>query len=256
MIALELSVTHHSGPKKAMRCVHCLSLLEKKTKDHVFPSSWYPATTPEKIQRWTVPSCGECNGKYGEMEKELFIRAAMCVGPLKAEAAGLSRKAVESLGVGVSGLSPEEKKHREALKKKIVGELEPYVAGTPTFPGLGLHKGFSPHQQYMVKIPEVLLKEVAGKIVRGCEYVLGNQRLTEDPAHLRIYFAEENSIQDVLRVFDKFGAATHLGPGFRVTRAVAHDDHRLVMYKIDIWGTWSIFAVIGPPDNERETHSS
>jgi hypothetical protein len=188
------------------------------------------------------------------MEKELFIRAAMCVGPLKAEATGLSKKAVESLGVGVSGLSAGEKKHREALKKKIVAELKPYVAGTQTLPGFGLHKGFPSHQQYMVNIPEVLVKAVAGKIIRGCEYVLGNQRLVEDPSHLRIYFAEEHTIQDVLRVFAKFGSATHLGPGFRVTRAVAHDDPRLVMYKIDIWGTWSIYAVIGPPDESPENH--
>jgi 5-methylcytosine-specific restriction endonuclease McrA len=74
---------------KTVQCVHCLKPLEKKTKDHVFPSSWYPETTPANIQRWTVPSCAECNGKFGEMEKELFIRAVICVGPVKGEAAGL-----------------------------------------------------------------------------------------------------------------------------------------------------------------------
>jgi len=40
------------------------------------------------------------------MEKELFIRLALCVGPVKAEAAGLSRAAVESLGIGVSASAP------------------------------------------------------------------------------------------------------------------------------------------------------
>jgi AbiV family abortive infection protein len=85
---------------KTVRSVHCLKPLEKKTKDHVFPSSWYPETTPPNVQRWTVPSCAECNGKFGEMEKELFIRAAICVGPIKGEAAGLSQKAVESMGGG------------------------------------------------------------------------------------------------------------------------------------------------------------
>jgi hypothetical protein len=88
-----------------MRCVHCRKAIKKKTKDHVFPRSWYPKTTPANVQRWTVPSCADCNGKFGELEKELFIKAAMCVGPVKAEAAGLSRKAVESLGVGVLATS-------------------------------------------------------------------------------------------------------------------------------------------------------
>src|SRR5271155_3734122 len=106
------TVQHNHGV--GLRCVHCHEPLKKKrTKDHVFPRSWYPRTTPANVQRWTVPSCGSCNGKFGEMEKELFIRLVLCVGPVKAEASGLSRAALESLGVGVPGLSLTEKRHRE-----------------------------------------------------------------------------------------------------------------------------------------------
>ncbi len=75
------------------------------------------------------------------MEKELFIRAAICVGLVKGEAAGLSKKSLESTGVGVLGLSPQERAHRQALKSKILKETEPYVPGTQHFPGLGPHYG-------------------------------------------------------------------------------------------------------------------
>ena len=84
------------------------------------------------------------------MEKELFVRLALCVDPRKAEAAGLSRKAVKSLGVGVPGISAEERQHRHALKKKILKNAEPYKPGTEIFPGLGPHPGFPPYQQLAI----------------------------------------------------------------------------------------------------------
>ncbi len=229
--------------RKQTRCVHWHGPLKDKTKDHVFPSSWYPENTPANVQRWTVPSCRECNGKFGEMEKEVFIRAALCVGPVKGEAAGLSRRALESLGVEAPGISLEEQRHRQALKAKIVKQINPYVPGTEHFPGLGPHAGFPEHAQYEIRIPAEHMKEVAGKIVRGCEYVLGKRRIIEDPYTVQIYFADEKRIGDVIRLFDSFGPV-HLGPGFHVTRAVAHDDPNAVLYKIDIWGTWTIYGSI------------
>ena len=226
-----------------MRCVHCRRALKKKTKDHVFPRSWYPKTTPANVQRWTVPSCAECNGKFGEMEKELFVRLALCVDPRKAQAAGLSKKAVESMGIGAPGISAQERKHREALKKKVLANAELYKPGTQVFPCLGPHPGFPEHQQVAIRIPEKLLREVAGKIVRGCEYELGNKRIVEAPYVVEVYFLSEEDIRDVLRIFNAFGPV-YIGPGFGVRRAVAHDDPNIVMYKIDIWGAWTIYGSI------------
>ncbi len=230
---------------KTLRCVHCLKPLQAKTKDHVFPRSWYPETTPENIQRWTAPSCAACNGKFGEMEKELFIRLALCIDPHKVEAAGLSKKAVESMGIGVPNISSKEREHRQALKSKILKEMKPYVPGTPYFPGLGPHAGFPEDQQHEIRIPEALLKEVATKIVRGCEYVLGGRRLIEEPYTLQIYFAHDAKVPDIIGLFGRFGPE-QLGPGFSVRRAAAHDDPNAVLYKIDVWEKWTIYASILP----------
>ena len=65
-------------PKSDGRCIHCRERMVKPTKDHVFPDSWYPMSTSSKVQRWTAPSCGRCNHEFGEMEKELFVRLALC----------------------------------------------------------------------------------------------------------------------------------------------------------------------------------
>jgi hypothetical protein len=229
------------------RCVHCGQALAEKTKDHVFPKSWYPETTPGEVQRWTVPSCGPCNNKLGNTERELFIRLALCVDPRKAEALGLSAKAMRSMGIGAEGLSPEEAAARRALKLKIIASTEPYKAGTETFPGMGPHPGFPEEKQLQIGIPERMLRGVAEKVVRGCEYVLGN-RIIEKPYDLGIYFVHAHQVPDlVLRTFEGPSAkTTHLGPGFRVTRAAAHDEPNTVVYKIVVWGTIVFYASVLP----------
>jgi hypothetical protein len=233
--------------REPTRCVHCGQPMAQETRDHVFPKSWYPETTPGEVQRWTAPSCGTCNNKLGGMEKEVFNRLALCVDPRKTEVAGLSAKAMRSLGIGAEDLSPEEAEHRRAQKLKIVGATRPYKAGTETLPGLGPHPGFPEDQLLQIDIPADQLREVAKKMVRGCEFVLAN-RIIEKPYDVGIYFVHEHNVPDILvRAFEGPSAnTTHLGPGFSVTRAAAHDEPDAVMYKIIVWGTLVIYAAILP----------
>jgi hypothetical protein len=141
--------------------------------------------------------------------------------------------------------SAKEKTHRQALKTNILKEIRPHKPGTETFPGLGPHSGLPVHQQFEIPISETVIKEVSAKIVQGCEYVLGGERFIEEAYELSIYFAHEHKIEDVLRLFNSFGPI-QLGPGFAVRRAPARDDPKSVLCKIDIWGTWTIYASIIP----------
>jgi hypothetical protein len=243
------------------RCVHCGQQLGDETRDHVFPKSWYPETTPGEIQRWTVPSCADCNNKLGGMERELFNRLALCVDPRKIEAAGLAAKAVRSMGIGTEELSAKEAEHRRVQKLKITSATGPYETGTDTLPGLGPHPGFRDDELLRIDIPSDLLYVVAEKIVRGCEYVLAN-RIVEKPYNVNIYFVHEHHVPDLLaRAFVGPSAdITHLGPGFKVTRVTAHDEPNTVMYKVVVWGTLVIYAVILPEEDsatfERDSLSS
>jgi len=99
-------------PKSDGRCIHCRKPLTEATKDHVFPSSWYPDTTPDDVQRWTAPSCESCNGHFGELEKELLVFLACCINPTRPAAQGLYERARRTMGIGVDGLSNEEKTSR------------------------------------------------------------------------------------------------------------------------------------------------
>jgi hypothetical protein len=240
-----------------IRCVHCGQPFAEETRDHVFPKSWYPKTTTAEIQRWTVPSCGTCNNKLGGMEREVFNRLALCVDPRKAEAAGLSTKAMRSMGIGAEGLSLKEAKHRRAQKLKIIGATRPYKAGTGALPGLGPHPGFREAELLQIDIPAALLREVAKKMVRGCEYILAG-RIVEKPYDVGIYFVHEHDVPDLLVQAFRGPSAntTHLGPGFSVTRAAAHDDPDAVMYKIVVWGTLIIYAAILPELELGDTQSA
>lgn len=227
------------------RCVHCGEPVAKATRDHVFPDSWYPETTPEEIHRWTAPSCSVCNNKLGSMENKVFSRLAMCVDPRKAEAAGLSAKVMRSLGIGVKGLGAKEAEHRQRQKLGMLGAIKPYCVGTETLPGLGPHPESIESEQLRIAIPADLLHEVAKKIVRGCEYVLAG-RIVENPYGIGIYFVHERGVPDQLvRAFQGPSASTtNLGPGFSVARVAAKDEPNAVVYKIIVWGSLVIHAAI------------
>jgi len=234
------------GDDSDMNCVHCLRALKSKTKDHVFPASWYPDTTPADLQRWTVPSCQKCNGDLGKLEKEMFVRLALCADPRKAEASGMSKKALRALGIGVADLDEKEKQHRIALLKKVFAEAKLFRdQQKPLLPGLGPHPGFPPGEQLAITIPFEILKRVSEKIVRGCEFKLNRGAYIEMPRKLRVYFVHDAGSEDLTAFLDRL-PATSLGPGFEITRGQAPPDEseHLVLYRIVVWGTLKIYASI------------
>ncbi len=230
-----------------LRCIHCGKAVDETTKDHVFPTSWYPETTPEDTRRWTAPSCGECNNSLGSMEKKVFSRLILCVDPQKPEAAGLYAKLKRSLGVGVDDLSKEEAAHRQRQKLGLMAAIGPHNPATSAsiLPGLGSHTGFKDEDLPRIRIPGDLLLKVYEKIVRGCEYVLAG-RIIEEPYSVQIYFVHDHNVpEDLARGLESPAAEhVHMGPGFRVVRVAAHDDPNAIAYEITLWGSAYFFAFI------------
>src|SRR5580704_467741 len=158
-------------PKSDGRCIHCRQKMEKgnETADHVFPVSWYPDTTSTKVQRWTAPSCAKCNGEFGEKEKQILIRVALCIDPMKPEAHVMVNRAYRSLGIGVTDADADEMKIRKALKEEVFKDAQIY-SGNPKdniIPGLGPHPEVPHDQQYEIGVPAEDLINVVKKIVRG-----------------------------------------------------------------------------------------
>lgn len=240
-----------TSPKASTKCVHCLRESDQRTKDHVFPASWYPDNTPSAVQRWTVPSCAQCNGRLGTLEKELFVRLALCADPTKVEASGMSKSALKSLGIGTADLDPKERAHRASLLARVFkgAQLFREESDIPLLPGLGPHPGFPAGDQLRITISDDVLTRVSEKIVRGCEYKLNDARYIERPYRLKIYFVHDKGSEDIRALFNSLPATT-LGPGFEIRRgqSPAEEGVNIVLYRITVWGTLTIYAAIDEED--------
>jgi hypothetical protein len=207
---------------------------ESITADHVVPDSWYPDTTPPNVQRWTVPSCAECNRALGQLEKDLLIRLILCVDPKSEAASGLAAKAFRSLGFDTDELSEQEKSHRERFRAKIRSELIPSdeLSGKPgAIPGLGSPEGQS--GQWSIPIPWAAFSIIAEKIVRGCEYKL-KDRFVEPPYGIRTFVSESGIVPEPYASYSK---SYDFGPGCNVQRVFATEDPNVVLYWVTVWGT-------------------
>jgi hypothetical protein len=234
-------------PRSDGRCVHCRG--HATTKDHVFPDSWYPESTPEKVQHWTAPSCAKCNRELGLTEKEVFVRLGLCVNPQKVAATGISKRVIRSLGIGATDIDEDEKRIRAALMKEVLKGAKPYaVEDQPhVLPGIGPHPEAPAEQQIQINIPADRLYEVARKIVRGCEYWFANGRIVEPPYEIDIYFAHQVDIPDVLKILSGLDLF-HFGPGFRVRRSATREDPLSAIYEVVIWDSLIFYATILPPE--------
>lgn len=240
-------------PKSDGRCIHCREPLVTRTKDHVFPSSWYPDTTPNDVERWTAPSCEGCNGEFGRLERELLVFFACCMDPTKPATKGLYQRVRRAIGIGVSGLSDEEMLHRVARRRKLLNEAQPYSPDMlpHIIPGLGPHPEAPVSLQRQLTIEAESVHAVIRKIVRGCEYWLAGGRIVEPPYEITIIFPTETP-EFVAGVMAAFAMGpVHLGPGLRIRRGSAHDDPRATLYELVIWETMTVYASILPPETEK-----
>ena len=215
------------------------------TADHVFTKSWYPDTTQPTVQRWTAPSCPECNRELGRLEKDLLIRLVLCVNPKSEAASGLTEKVLRSLGLDTDQLPEEEKARRDNLRARIRAELMPSaaVAEKPEarIPGLGPRES----AEWSIPIPWASLSIIAEKIVRGCEYNIKGRYL-ELPYGIRTFVDGSNVLPEP---YASYAKGFDLGPGCTVRRLFAAEDPNVVLYWISVWGTLHLGACIALEDD-------
>lgn len=223
------------------RCVHCLRPAEAMEADHVFPDSWYPDTTAPTVQRWTAPSCPECNRKLGQLENDLLLRLILCIDPKAEAASGLASKALRSLGIDADELTEEEKAHRDKRKAKIRSEIMPRAEVVGKVGGIPGLEAQNDDAQWVIPIPWAGLSMIAEKIARGCEHRLRG-RYVAPPYGVRTFISVSDFVAEpcssVARSFD-------FGPGCRVRRVFATEDPNVVRYWITIWNTLYFTVLIG-----------
>jgi Protein of unknown function (DUF2934) len=242
-------------PKSDGRCIHCRETLAETTKDHVFPNSWYPDTTPGEVQRWTAPSCGRCNGEFGRLEEDLLVFLGCCINPAKGAASGLYARVRRTLGIGVEGLTAEEKGRREARRRKLLTDAQPFSPEVlpHIIPGLGPHPEAPLSSQRQLLIDAKSIHAVVKKVVRGCEYLLASGRIVEPPYEIEVFFPSDTP-ELVAKIMASFAfGPVHLGPGLRIRSA--QDDPLTAIYELVMWETMTVYASILPPEPKHSTSS-
>lgn len=224
------------------RCIHCLQWKPVVTRDHVFPASWYPESTSADIPRWTVPACKRCNERYGELERDLFLRLAACLDTEDPEFGNLAKRALRSLDPK-AGRNQKDTRARQRRQERFIRDLIP-ATGVPTeavFPGFGLEKIPPPggHQGILVSPEE--LQIFALKLVRGIAYHFDRLYLNFSEIVFDVIPVEE-SIPELHSKLDRWGRRESNGPGINVTWAVAHEDSRGRMHFFEIWRKWRFYA--------------
>jgi hypothetical protein len=157
------------------------------------------------------------------------------------------------MGIGVEGLSDEEKGRRDSRRRKLLSAAQPFSpeALPHIIPGLGPHPEAPASSQLQLTIKVESVHAVVKKIVRGCEYWLAGGRIIEPPCEIHIILPTETPeyVDRIMAAF-AFGPVL-LGPGLRIRRGSAHDDPRCVMYEFVMWETVKVFASILPPEAEH-----
>jgi hypothetical protein len=137
----------------------------------MFPKAWYPDATPKDLEKWQIPSCLECNQRYGKLENDLLGRVALTLDAKNPASAGLAEKALRALNPAAAR-NEGDAAAREARAKKILGDIfkGEQIANANVAPGLGERWGRPVEEQLAIKIPEESLPAMTEKMVRGIVY--------------------------------------------------------------------------------------
>ena len=229
-----------------MKCTYCLKNLEEGvTRDHVFPKAWYPDSTPINIQRWKVPACKKCNGKFQKIEDYLFCRWGICLEENES-CAGISRRAVNrNYFLGVVDLDNRRFNRKLSVFRDLLSSMTEYDprrthAGTAPKPGV--------RSTLAVKGSGAYRYEFSEKLVKGAEYIL-LKRLVPKNKYIQIYYEmAEDPLSEYYKAWESLlekGQTTNLGPGLVIKWAINTPNYpEQSLYHFEIWGHLKFWAFV------------
>ncbi len=235
------------------QCVHCLGRFDSLNWDHVFPSGWYPDTTPANLEKWKIPSCRECNHEHSKNEGDLLIKLGMCIDPDDAMSAGIGEKALRATRAS-EGRDERDVARREATRRKLLSQ----VLEGDNIPRQAIYPGFGPQSEQAVQDQAALpisakgLRRLAEKVVRGLIY-LTDGRFVDAPFTLQTYVLDDVGAKPIREALAKYGTVFERGPGIKVTRAVTPEDGMSGFYEVEIWGRLKMYVSVMDASREGGT---
>ena len=235
------------------KCIHCLTIPDEITFDHVIPKSWYSAVHSKSVYKPKAPSCLKCNQGLGKQEKIVSHLMWACMPeehPLRSE---LSEKFFRACGITpngelLPGLTDRERNIRKLYAKKLflLAKSSNGFDEKNIFPGFGYHAGYPKNIQKIVQINSDLMSSilnVASKVVRGFEYTQGGcNRYIEEPYNLNVYFIKDQH-SPAIELMKKQCPILFDGTN-TVQRCASPAKPLEPVYIIRLWDQWEIYGVI------------
>ncbi|BBD62474.1 hypothetical protein NIES2109_53180 [Nostoc sp. HK-01] len=228
---------------KSGKCVHCLQNFNNLTRDHVFPSAWYPDNTPENVQRWTIPSCRECNNEYGKLEEDMLLKLGLCINPEYAKSSGITEKALRSIDPEYA-TDRKEKRIRQRKRDKVIKEIVKFkvLPHTGVYPNFRSYSNLYYPEYLSILISSKQIERLCHKIVRGITYIIDNTFIEEN-FNINFFPVEDKDVRPILESLQK-GLEKYELPGIKVVRAMADDDRNAGFYAIEIWDQLKMYAIV------------
>jgi hypothetical protein len=229
---------------KPGKCVHCLKTFEYLTWDHVFPEAWYPDTTKPNQYKWQVPSCEDCNKRYGALENDLLTRISFCLEYDDPACAGIAGKGMRAIDP-THAKNEKDKKFRQAKRERILRELwvGKEIPQKHFYPNFGLYADIPIQDQVAVPISADSVNQLAEKIVRGIFYI-EDHLFIEPPYSIESFVLSEKDAQPAMEAAKKFGSVYAREPGITVYRAVSPEDQVSSLFTVEIWERFKVYATV------------
>src|SRR5262249_8297983 len=122
--------------------------------------------------KWQIPTCIDCNKKYGKLESDFLIRIGPCLDPHDPASADIVKKALRALNPQVAR-DLHDRKLRAARREKMRSQIRigDAIPRQSIIPGMEDRWGTPPAQQVGIPIPKESMQLLTEKIVRGIFYV-------------------------------------------------------------------------------------
>jgi hypothetical protein len=215
------------------------------TRDHVFPKSWYPKSTPPGVQQWVVPSCARCNKLHGRNEEYLLVRLGLTYAqdhPVFGDIAAKAQRAIDPR----SGKKKKDGTHRENLRRTIQREL--ISAG----PELNPHALFpldptAPEgRHFAVGLRPDALNILAEKLTRGIAYIYDGTYIAD--SHRFIVQHLHAPMEEIHAMLRRHGVHAEQGPGIQALWVAMKEDPQTRGHYYSILGRWQVYVFAVPKD--------
>jgi len=224
-------------------CTYCLKHCDELEREHVFPKSWYPDSTPPNAWKWWVPSCPECNDKYQKVEDELLVRFASGIGPYGGFRT-VYKRVIQSVRSEFARDRKDARK-REEKRQRLLREIDALDKMTDLPPRSILNLGSAKLSAHRLWVPGKLLNRLTEKLVRGMTYVLADGLLIDSRYEITKFLLRPEDAVPIIRIVERYGKKDFREGAIKVGRAAAFDDMQTALYVFDLWdGKFFIYATV------------